>query len=79
VLLGPKVQKYTATHPFDPSQRAEGWEMAYPISIGDDVWIGGGAIICPGVTIGSSSTVGVGSVVTRDVPQVVFAAGNPAA
>ena len=77
VQIGPKVQIYTATHPFDPAVRAEGWEMAYPIIIGDDVWIGGGAIICPGVTIGAGSTVGAGSVVTRDVPARVFAAGNP--
>lgn len=77
VLMGPKVQLYTATHPFDAEVRAKGWEMAYPITIGDDVWIGGGAIICPRVTIGSGTTIGAGSVVTRDLPAGVFAAGNP--
>lgn len=77
VLLAPKVQLYTATHPLDPQVRAKDWEMAYPITIGDDVWIGGGAIICPRVTIGSGTTIGAGSVVTRDIPPGVFAAGNP--
>ena len=77
VLFGPKVQVYTATHPLDPAARRDGWEMAYPITIGDDVWVGGGAILCPGVTIGAGSTVGAGSVVTRDVPAGVFAAGTP--
>ena len=77
VLFGPKVQVYTATHPLEATVRREQWEMAYPITIEDDVWIGGGAIICPGVTIGAGSTVGAGSVVTRDVPPSVFAAGNP--
>lgn len=77
VLMGPKVQIYTATHPFEYDVRAQGWEMAYPITIGDDVWIGGGAIICPRVTIGSGTTIGAGSVVTRDIPAGVFAAGNP--
>ncbi len=77
VLFGPNVQVYTATHPLSPEERAAGWEMAHPITIGDDVWIGGGAILCPGVTIGSGATIGAGSVVTRDVPPRVFAAGNP--
>lgn len=77
VLFGPKVQVYTATHPLDPAVRREGWEMAYPITIEDDVWIGGGAILCPGVRIGAGSTIGAGSVVTRDVPPSVFAAGTP--
>ncbi len=77
VLLGPQVQIYTATHPMDPEVRRNGWEMAYPVAIEDDVWIGGGATILPGVTIGAGSTVGAGSVVTRDVPAGVFAAGNP--
>lgn len=77
VLFGPKVQIYTATHPMDPEIRRDGWEMAHPITIEDDVWIGGGAIVSPGVTIGRGSTVGAGSVVTRDVPAGVFAAGNP--
>jgi len=77
VLLGPKVQIYTATHSLDPVERRDGWEFALPVEIGSDVWIGGGATICPGVTIGEGSTIGAGSVVIRDVPPKVFAAGNP--
>lgn len=77
MLLGPKVQIYTATHSLDSAVRKDGWEYALPIEIGSDVWIGGGAIICPGVTIGDGSTIGAGSVVTRDIPPMVFAAGNP--
>lgn len=77
VLLGPKVQIYTATHPVEPDQRNEGWEYALPITIGNDVWIGGGVIICPGVTISDGSTIGAGSVVTRNIPPNVVAAGNP--
>lgn len=77
VLFGPNVQVYTATHPLDPAARREGWEMAHPIAIEDDVWVGGGAIILAGVRIGAGSTVGAGSVVTRDVPPGVLAAGNP--
>ncbi|MEM8611011.1 MAG: sugar O-acetyltransferase [Cyanobacteria bacterium P01_H01_bin.105] len=77
VLLGPKVQIYTATHSLNPAERKDGWEFALPIKIGNDVWIGGGAIVCPGVTIGNGSTIGAGSVVTRDVPSKVLAVGNP--
>lgn len=77
VLFGPNVQVYTATHPLDAEQRRSGLEAARPISIGDDVWIGGGAILCPGVTIGARSVIGAGSVVTKDIPEGVFAAGNP--
>ena len=77
VLLGPKVQIYTAHHPLEPEARRTLVEMASPVHIGDDVWIGGGAIICPGVTVGAGSTIGAGSVVTRDIPARVFAAGNP--
>lgn len=77
VLLGPNVQIYTATHPLDPDARLTGKELARPVVIGDNVWIGGGAIICPGVRIGDHSTIGPGSVVTRDIPDRVFAAGNP--
>lgn len=77
VLIGPKVQIYTATHPLNPTQRRDGWESALPVEIGSDVWIGGGAIICPGVTIAEGTTIGAGSVVTRDVPPRVLAAGNP--
>ncbi|MHB1560036.1 MAG: sugar O-acetyltransferase [Isosphaeraceae bacterium] len=75
-LFGPAVQIYTATHPMDAMLRRR-QEFARPIEIGADVWVGGGAIICPGVRIGARSVIGAGSVVTRDVPEGVFAAGNP--
>lgn len=75
-LLGPGVQIYTATHPMNAVQRRTR-EFGRPVEIGADVWVGGGAIICPGVTIGERSVIGAGSVVTRDVPADVFAAGNP--
>ncbi|KGQ20261.1 Maltose O-acetyltransferase [Lysobacter dokdonensis DS-58] len=77
VMFGPAVQVYTATHPLDAEERRSGREFAKPIVIGDDAWIGGGAIICPGVTIGARAVIGAGSVVTRDIPADVFAAGNP--
>ena len=77
VMLGPKVQIYTAHHPLDPEARRTLIEMASPVHIGDDVWVGGGAIICPGVRVGSGSTIGAGSVVTRDIPERVLAVGNP--
>lgn len=77
VQCGPYVQIYTAYHPVIASERIKGPELAAPITIGDNVWIGGGAIICPGVTIGSNTTIGAGAVVTRDIPANVFAAGNP--
>lgn len=77
VLFGPAVQVYTASHPFSATERRAGLECAEPISIGDDVWIGGGAIVCPGVTIGCRSIIGAGSVVTNDIPADVMAAGNP--
>ena len=76
-LFGPNVQIYTATHPVDYQERSSGLEFAKPISIGEDVWVGGSAIICPGVTIGDRTIIGAGSVVTRDIPSGVFAAGNP--
>lgn len=76
-LLGPNVQIYAANHPLDPNKRKEGWEFALPVQIGNDVWIGGSAIICPGVRVGEGSTIGAGSVVTKDVPANVVAAGNP--
>lgn len=76
-LFGPNVQIYTATHPLNYKERASGLEYAKPISIGEDVWIGGSAVICPGVTIGDRSVIGAGSVVTKDIPPGVFAAGNP--
>ena len=75
-LFGPAVQIYTATHPMNAELRRK-QEFAKPIVIGSDVWVGGGAIICPGVTIGSKAVIGAGSVVTRDVPEGMFAAGNP--
>jgi len=77
VMFGPLVQLYAATHPLRAAQRRSGLELGGSIEIGDDVWIGGGAIVCPGVRIGARSTIGAGSVVTRDVPDQVFAAGNP--
>jgi maltose O-acetyltransferase len=77
VLFGPSVQLYTATHPVEPEIRRQWLEFAKPVTIGSDVWVGGGAIVCPGVTIGARSVIGAGSVVTRDVPQDVVAAGNP--
>ena len=75
-LFGPAVQVYTATHPMNAELRRK-QEFAKPITIGSDVWVGGGAVICPGVTIGSRAVIGAGSVVTRDIPDGVFAAGNP--
>jgi maltose O-acetyltransferase len=75
-LFGPAVQVYTATHPMNAGLRRT-QEFARPIEVGSDVWIGGGAILCPGVRIGSRSVIGAGSVVTRDIPEGVFAAGNP--
>lgn len=74
--IGPAVQIYTATHPMNAELRRK-QEFGKPIAIGSDVWLGGGAIICPGVTIGSRAVIGAGSVVTRDIPESVFAAGNP--
>ncbi len=75
-LFGPAVQIYTAMHPMDAELRRR-QEFAKPVEIGSDVWVGGGAIICPGVRIGSRTVIGAGSVVTRDIPEGVFAAGNP--
>jgi maltose O-acetyltransferase len=76
-LFGPNVQVYTATHPMNHKERAAGLEFAKPITIGEDVWIGGSVVICPGVSIGDRSVIGAGSVVTKDIPADVFAAGNP--
>ena len=75
-LFGPAVQIYTPMHPFNAELRRRE-EFGKPVTIGSDVWVGGGAIILPGVTIGSRAVIGAGSVVTRDVPEGVFAAGNP--
>jgi len=76
--IGPGVQILTADHPRDPAQRAQGLEFGRPIRIGKNVWIGGGALIMPGVTIGDNALIGAGSVVTHDVPAGVTVAGNPA-
>lgn len=76
-MIGPNVQIYTATHPKNYKERASGLEYAKAIHIGDDVWIGGSAVICPGVSIGNRTVIGAGSVVTKDLPSDVFAAGNP--
>ncbi|MDQ7990077.1 MAG: sugar O-acetyltransferase [Candidatus Dactylopiibacterium sp.] len=77
VQLAPGVHIYTATHPLDARTRRAGLESALPVTIADGVWLGGGAIVCPGVTIGENTVVGAGSVVTRDLPANVLAAGNP--
>jgi maltose O-acetyltransferase len=76
-LLGPVVQVYASFHPTDPERRKTGREFAAPVRIGRNVWIGGGAIILPGVTIGDDTTIGAGSVVVKDIPSAVVAAGNP--
>lgn len=78
VLFGPNVQIYTATHPMEAAARKTWLEFAKPITIGNDVWVGGGAIICPGVSIGNGVVVGAGAVVTRSFPDNVFVGGNPA-
>lgn len=77
VLFGPNVQVYTATHPVEAAPRSQGVEMAYPIKIGNNVWVGGNTVICPGVTIGDNAVIGAGSVVTKDIPADVVAVGNP--
>ncbi|MGZ9584091.1 sugar O-acetyltransferase [Paenibacillus marinisediminis] len=77
VFFGPNVQLFTATHPIIPEKRNTGLEQSKPITIGDNVWLGGGVIVNPGVTIGEGTTIGAGSVVTKDIPPRVFAAGNP--
>jgi maltose O-acetyltransferase len=78
VQIGPNVQLLTPTHPVEPAARREKWESAQPITIGDNVWLGGGAIVLPGVTIGENTVVGAGAVVPRDLPANVVAVGNPA-
>ncbi|MEO6000275.1 MAG: sugar O-acetyltransferase [Chitinophagaceae bacterium] len=77
VSLGPAVQIYAASHPVLASERIKGPELAFPITIGDNVWIGGASIICAGVAIGNNTTIGAGSVVVKDIPANVVAAGNP--
>ncbi len=76
--IGPNVQLLTPIHPLEPQPRRDRLEAARPITIGDNVWLGGGVIVCPGVTIGDDSVIGAGSVVTRDVPAGVLAVGSPA-
>lgn len=76
--IATRVQFLTATHPIDPVTRRAGWEFAEPIALGDNVWLGGGTIVCPGVSIGEDTVVGAGSVVTRGLPGGVVAAGTPA-
>jgi maltose O-acetyltransferase len=78
VQIGPNVQLLTPTHPVEPGPRRDKWEAAEPIHIGDNVWLGGGAIVLPGVTIGANTVVGAGAVVTKDLPANVVAVGNPA-
>ncbi len=77
VMFGPNVQLYTAYHPLNAVERNKGPELAAPITIGNNVWFGGGVIVCQGVNIGDNTTIGAGSVVIKDVPPNVFAAGNP--
>lgn len=77
VFFGPSVSLYTAFHPLVASVRNTGSELAAPITIHDNVWLGGNVIVCQGVTIGANTTIGAGSIVTRNIPANVFAAGNP--
>ena len=77
VMLAPRVSIFTAGHPLEAQVRDAGLEYAYPVTIGNSVWIGGNAVILPGVTIGDHSVIGAGSVVTRDIPENVLAVGNP--
>ncbi|MHB1517465.1 MAG: sugar O-acetyltransferase [Acidimicrobiales bacterium] len=76
--IGPNVQLLTPIHPLDPEDRRNKWERAEPITIGNNVWLGGGVIVLPGVTIGENSVIGAGSVVSRDVPANMVAVGSPA-
>jgi len=76
--LGPRVQLITATHPVDPHPRRMGWESGEPVTVEDNVWLGAGVVVCPGVSIGRDTVVGAGAVVTRDLPAGVVAAGVPA-
>lgn len=78
VLMAPNVQLYTAGHPVEPKERQSGIEFGKPITIGNNVWLGGSSVICPGVTIGDNSIVAAGAVVTKDVPSNVIVGGNPA-
>ena len=77
VQFGPSVSLYTAGHPIHPQSRKSGYEYGIPITIGDRVWIGGNCVILPGITIGSDTVIAAGSIVTKDIPEGVVAAGNP--
>ena len=76
-IIGPNCSFYTVGHPLDPEQRKKGLEFAKPIYVGDNVWIGGNVIVMPGVSIGSNSVIGAGSIVTKDIPEGVLALGSP--
>jgi maltose O-acetyltransferase len=76
--IATRVQLLTATHPIEPEPRRQGWESGRPIAIGDNVWLSGGVIVCPGVTIGDDTVVGAGAVVTSDLPSGIVAVGVPA-
>ncbi|WP_030415011.1 sugar O-acetyltransferase [Streptomyces sp. NRRL S-1448] len=78
VRIGPNVQLLTPAHELDAERRRAGWSKALPITIGDNVWLGGGVIVCPGVNIGENTVVGAGAVVTKDLPPGVLAVGSPA-
>ena len=78
VQVGPNVQFLTPTHPLEPETRRAKWEAAQPITVADNVWLGGGVIVCPGVSIGENTVVGAGAVVVKDLPANVVAVGNPA-
>ncbi len=77
VMLAPNVSIFTAGHPIDAHKRNQGWEYAIPVTIGNNVWIGGNTVINPGITIGDNSVIGAGSVITKNIPSMVIAAGNP--
>ncbi len=76
-MFGPNVSLYTAGHPIHPVSRNSGYEYGLPITIGDNVWLGGNVVVTPGVTIGENTVIGAGSVVAKDIPANVVAAGNP--
>ncbi|MDR4894238.1 MULTISPECIES: DapH/DapD/GlmU-related protein [unclassified Chryseobacterium] len=77
MFIGPNCSFYTAGHPLDAKQRNEGLEYAHPIKVGDNVWLGGNVVVLPGVSIGSNSVIGAGSVVTKDILDHLVAVGNP--
>ena len=78
VLIGPNCSLYTAIHPTEPGPRRAKWESSAPITLEDNVWLGGSVVVCPGVTIGENSIIGAGGVVTRSIPANSIAVGNPA-